>query len=153
MIERKVFKTRTFARWTSKISISDADLLAAVEELSRGLIDAQLGSFLIKKRVAVNNKGKRSGGRTLIATNLKNRWVFLYGFGKNEKGNINQAELAALRELAKIVIGLEETQVQIAVNSGELIKVKHDAETKKQNPKGGAGISGRPAEGGPHQQT
>jgi hypothetical protein len=151
--ERQVYKTRTFARWVSKITISDAELLVAVEEVSLGLIDAQLGGSLVKKRVALNGKGKRSGGRTLIATNLKDRWVFLYGFEKNERENITLSELTALRELAKTYIELGEDQLNNALMSGELVEVKHDTETEKQNSERSAGIGNRPAKRRRNQQT
>ncbi len=144
VIARWVFQTRTFARWAFKAGVSDAQLLRAVEELSGGLIDAQLGGALVKKRVAISGKGKRSGGRTLVATNLKDRWIFLFGFGKNERDNVNLSELTALRELAKTYLELNESQLATAVTSGELIEVKNDTETEKQNLERGAGIRNRP---------
>lgn len=64
----RVFKNRIFQRWAEKEGLDDVRLRMAVAEIERGLIDAELGGHVIKKRVAINGKGKRSGYRTLIAT-------------------------------------------------------------------------------------
>jgi hypothetical protein len=37
-----------------------------------------------------------SGYRTLVATNRGKRWVFVFGFPKNERGNIDKDESEAL---------------------------------------------------------
>lgn len=153
MTQRQVYKTRSFTRWLSKTAINDTQLIVAVEEISLGLIDAQLGGSLVKKRVAINGRGKRSGARTLIATNLKERWVFLYGFEKNERDNITLNELTALWALAKTYLELDANQLNVAINSGELVEVKHDTETEKQNIEGSSGIGNRPAERRPNKQT
>ena len=52
--ERKIriFKTKNFVRWAKKEKVSDRLLRSTVDELEAGLIDADLGSGLIKKRVA-----------------------------------------------------------------------------------------------------
>ena len=42
------FKVKTFERWMRKAGLTDAMLRVAVEEMSRGLIDANLGGHLVK---------------------------------------------------------------------------------------------------------
>lgn len=44
--------------------------------------------------------GKSGGFRTLIATNRADRWVFVFGFAKNERANIDKDEEVALKKLA-----------------------------------------------------
>lgn len=78
----RIFKTRSFNRWLRKSGLSDEVLHQAVEEMERGLIDADLGGHVIKKRIALPGRGKRGSTRTLIGTNFKDRWFFLYGFKK-----------------------------------------------------------------------
>lgn len=56
--------------------------------MGQGLIDAELGGHVVKKRVAVPGRGKRGGPRTLVGTNFRNRWFFMFGFEKNERGDI-----------------------------------------------------------------
>ena len=77
---RRVFKTRYFSRWMRKTELSDELLFAAVTEMAQGLIDADLGGGIVKKRVGLSGRGKRGGARTLVATNKANRWFFVYGF-------------------------------------------------------------------------
>jgi hypothetical protein len=79
---RRVFKTRYFSRWMRKTELSDELLFAAVTEMAQGLIDADLGGGIVKKRVGLSGRGKRGGARTLVATNKANRWFFVYGFEK-----------------------------------------------------------------------
>ena len=64
----KVYKTKTFNRWMNKTDLTDQALLNAVDEMQRGLVDADLGNNLYKKRVALAGSGKCSGARTLVAT-------------------------------------------------------------------------------------
>lgn len=59
-----------------KTELSDDALFAAVVEMAQGLIDADLGGGVVKKRVGLSGRGKRGGARTLIATNKGNRWFF-----------------------------------------------------------------------------
>lgn len=83
-----------------KTTLTDSVLCKAVEEMESGLIDADLGGGLIKKRVALPGRGKSGGARTLIATNKSDRWFFVFGFEKNEMENIEPAELNALKAYA-----------------------------------------------------
>jgi hypothetical protein len=68
-----VYKTRTLARWSRKVGLDDAALRVAVEETAAGLIDADLGGRVYKKRVPLPGRGKRGGARTLIGTDLGER--------------------------------------------------------------------------------
>jgi hypothetical protein len=71
---RRVFRTRLFTRWMRKTSLADDALCAAVAEMAQGLIDADLGGQVIKKRIALPGQGKRSGARTIIATKMADHW-------------------------------------------------------------------------------
>jgi hypothetical protein len=88
IMKPRVFKTRVFERWMQKIELSDDLLLNAVDEMERGLIDADLGGGVFKKRIALPNRGKSGSVRTLIATNKNDRWFFVLGFEKNQRDNI-----------------------------------------------------------------
>jgi len=72
---KRIFKTRYFARWMRKTELSDEALYSAVIEMTHGLIDADLGGGILKKRVGLSGRGKRGGARTLVATNKGNRWI------------------------------------------------------------------------------
>jgi hypothetical protein len=110
---RHVFKTRNFNRWMRKTELTDAALCAAVDEMVAGLIDADLGGGIVKKRVA------------LIATNKGTRWFFVFGFEKNERANIDDTELAALQELAAALLTQSAAQLTIAAADGALTEICH----------------------------
>ncbi len=60
----RVFKTRQFAKWMRKTDQTDGALCLAVGEMVGGLVDADLGGDVLKKRVALHGRGKRGGART-----------------------------------------------------------------------------------------
>lgn len=123
---RRVLKTQSFQRWMRKTELSDALLCAAVNEMERGLVDAHLGGCVIKKRVAMPGRGKSGGARTLLATNFRNRWFFVFGFEKNVRANINQNELEALQNIASDLLALGLPQLDAAVAQGKLLEICHE---------------------------
>ncbi|RJX18412.1 MAG: type II toxin-antitoxin system RelE/ParE family toxin [Desulfobulbus sp.] len=122
---KRIFITRTFARWMRKAGLADQSLCQAVSEMSQGLIDADLGGNVVKKRVPLPGRGKRGGARTIVATNRGDRWFFLYGFEKNERANIDKDEIKALQELAAEYLAIDDQGIELAVSSGKLMEV-HD---------------------------
>ena len=119
----KVYKHYLFAKWMSKIRLTDGELMQAIDEIDRGLVDASLGNGIIKKRVAVNGKGKRGAVRTIIAFQVAHRAIFIYGFAKNKRANISKNETMYLKQLAKVYLGFNEQQLKKAIQIGELIEV------------------------------
>ncbi|MBW2330079.1 MAG: type II toxin-antitoxin system RelE/ParE family toxin [Deltaproteobacteria bacterium] len=126
---KRVFKTRYFSRWFRKIGLSDVALCQAVKEMEQGLIDANLGGGVVKKRLALPGRGKRGGARTLVATNKGDRWFFLFGFEKNERANITAEELEGLREITRQLLGMTSEQLDEAVRDGSLQEICHDQES------------------------
>lgn len=122
---RRVFKTRHFARWMRKSELTDAALCAAVAEMAAGLIDADLGGDVVKKRVALPGQGKRGGARTLVATRKGSRWFFVFGFEKSERANVTPTELDALQTLAGSLLSLTPVQLDKAVEDGTLQEICH----------------------------
>ena len=122
----RIFRTRTFTRSMRKSGLTDKALSDAVDEMARGLVDADLGGHVVKMRVALPGKGKSGGARTIVATKLADRWFFLFGFSKNERANIDKDELKALQELAKELLGFNDQQLEAALAAGELVEVFND---------------------------
>jgi len=108
-----------------KNNLSDDALRQAVTEMVAGLIDADLGGGVVKKRVAIQGQGKRGGARTLIATNLNDRWFFMFAFTKSERANISKAELRALQELAIDLLAFDENSLESAAQSGALMEITY----------------------------
>jgi hypothetical protein len=119
-----IFKTAYFYKWQKKNKISDDILISAINEIQNGLLDADLGGFVLKKRIPKSNSGKSSGYRTILATAKDGHWFFMYGFSKNEQDNIDKVELKALQLLAKKL--LFATNLAKALNNNEIIEVKHE---------------------------
>ncbi len=130
MIEtnKRIFKTRYFSNWLEKTELTDALLLNAVEEMERGLIDADLGGGVFKKRVALPNRGKSGSIRTLIATNKNDRWFFMLGFEKNQRDNIDKSELKLLKEYAKTMLSFSDAMLDTALKRNDLKEINHDEE-------------------------
>jgi len=119
----RIFRTRTFSRWMKRAGLTNADLCLAVTEMQRGLVDADLGGHLVKKRVALTGRGKRGGTRTIVATRFDKRWYFLYGFSKNDRENINKQELEFFRQVGRELLGLDSQQIENALTRGEIMEV------------------------------
>lgn len=126
---KRVFKTRYFSRWFRKIGLSDVALCQVVKEMEQGLIAANLGGGVVKKRLALPGRGKRGGARTLVATNKGDRWFFLFGFQKNERANITAEELEGLREITRQLLCMTSEQLDEAVRDGSLQEICYDQES------------------------
>ena len=124
----EIYKNRWFDRWARKQGLTSSSLCAAVREMAAGLYDADLGSGLLKKRIARPGQGKSGGFRTLVATNKGARWVFVFGFPKNERSNIDKDEEQALKTLAAHLMSLTAQALDKAQRAGELIEVDCDAQ-------------------------
>lgn len=122
----RIFKTHHFSRWMRKTELTDNALCRAIEEMSQGLIDADLGGGVVKKRVGLAGRGKRGGARTLIATNKNDRWFFIFSFEKNERANIADDELEALQEIAGELLAQTDMQLDKAVIEGYLQEICRD---------------------------
>ena len=95
----RLFKTKWFTRFARREKIADETLVAAIGRAEAGLIEADLGGGIIKQRVARQGQGKSGGIRTLIAYRTGRIAVFIYGFGKNERENIEAVELEVMKEI------------------------------------------------------
>lgn len=123
-----IYKNRWFAKFANREGISDATLVAAIDQASRGLIDADLGGGLIKQRVAREGGGKSGGYRTLVFFRQEERAIFAFGFAKSDKANLSAAELKVYKKAAKIVLALTQAQIDTEVREERLFEVNDDAQ-------------------------
>jgi hypothetical protein len=122
----RIYKLRGFARFQRRERITDAALAQAVQGAEDDLVDANLGGGLIKQRVARAGQGKSGGYRTLIAYRRGDRAVFLYGFAKSGRGNIDDNELEEWRKVGRAYLGLGADAIQAAIAANELMEVSDD---------------------------
>jgi hypothetical protein len=127
----RVFKTKEFSRFARREGVTDSQLCETVRRALHGLVDADLGGGLLKQRVARPGQGRRGGFRILMAFQAERRTVFVYGFAKNERENIQPDELEFWRSVAKAFIGLNESQLKTLLDEGEIHEVKYEENEKK----------------------
>ncbi|WP_440906156.1 type II toxin-antitoxin system RelE/ParE family toxin [Catenovulum sp. SX2] len=122
----RIYKSKWFSKWADKEGLQNSDLTIAVQEMQDGLIDADLGGHVVKKRVGLNGQGKSGGVRTLLAFKIDEKAFFMFGFAKNQQDNIDKKALKTLRLMAKELLSYSEKMILTAVNKGELIEVKQN---------------------------
>jgi len=119
-----IYKLKAFARFQRKERMDDAALVRAVVAAEAGLVDAELGGGLIKRRIARTGQGKSGGYRTVIAFRRGERAVFFFGFAKNERGNIDGDELDEFKRLAQGYLDMSAKQIARLIDDNELMEVR-----------------------------
>jgi hypothetical protein len=124
----RVYKLKAFARFQRSERIADRALAKAVQSAEQGLVDADLRGGLIKQRIARPGQGKSGGYRTVIAYRRGDRAVFLYGFAKNERANLDDDELTDWQRIGRGYLGLGDDELEAAVAANELTEVSYGDE-------------------------
>ena len=119
-----IYKLKAFARFQRSERIKDAALVSAVGAAEAGLVDADLGGGLIKQRIARAGRGKSGGYRTVIAFRRGERAVFVFGFAKNERGNIDGDELDEFKRLAQGYLAMSAKQIAVLIADNKLVEVR-----------------------------
>lgn len=122
----RVFKTKWFNKWMLKEGLTNKDLILAVDEMGKGLIDANLGGNVYKKRVAKAGQGKSGSTRTIIAFRIEDKAFFIYGFAKNDKDNITNKELEAFKILSNDVLNYSDEKITRLLVTKELVEVLYE---------------------------
>ena len=123
----KVFKNAWFGRFARKEEISAAALWDAVERAENGQIAADLGSVVIKQRIARSGESKSKGYRSIILFRKGKLSFFVYGFSKSELGNIREDEEVQFKKMAKYVLSLTDAQLSKLVANGQFEEVIKNA--------------------------
>jgi len=126
-----------------KTRLLDAALCEAVSEMRQGLVDADLGGSVLKKRVALPGRGKSGGARTLVATNRVDRWFFVFGFEKSERSNVSAEELQAVQAVAADLLKLAPKELDALIGTGALQEICHDRKDPAEEPNPGRGSRDR----------
>jgi hypothetical protein len=124
----RVFKTKWFVRFARKERLADRTLRDAVGRADHGLIDADLGDGVIKQRVARSGQGKSGGYRTIIVYRSRTRAIFVYGFAKSDRANLEPDELEGYRKLAKMYLAKSEKEMTAYVAEGSLTEIMENEE-------------------------
>ena len=101
-----------------------------IERAERGLVDADLGGGIIKQRVARTGQGRSGGYRILIAYRFGKRAVFLYGFTKSERDNIEADDLETLKEIGAAWLEAKKERLEYVIKEGILKEVRYEDRKK-----------------------
>ena len=123
----RAFKNAWFKRFVRKEKISAAALWEAVDRAEQGQIDADLGSGVIKQRIARSGRGKSNGYRTIILYCKGDKAFFVFGFPKNEQNNIREDEEIQFKKMAKQVLALTDEQLQQLIANGQFEEIVKNA--------------------------
>jgi hypothetical protein len=120
----RIFAIKRFSKWAQKNGLSDTALRDAVAEIERGLVDADLGGNIYKKRIATKGRGKSASVRTIVAYSKGNRTFFLYAFEKSQRANIKDNEKEQLKILGGYYLNCSDAELEEMIASGEMIEYK-----------------------------
>ena len=101
--EVPVYKGKAFVRFAKKARITDANLWHAAQRANHG-------------------------SRSIILFRKDNRAVYVYGFEKKDAANIDRRELEAFRELAEVILGYTDAEIEQRVRDGALFNVREPGE-------------------------
>ena len=82
---------------------------------------------MLKKRIARPGRGRSSGFWTIVATRSGDRCFFLYGFAKNDLGNMDDKEQAAPKAWARALLDMPPAALARAEGAGEVMRVEENA--------------------------
>jgi hypothetical protein len=115
-----------------KREIGDAVLVEAIARAEKGQVDADLGGGVIKQRIARPGQGKSGGYRTIILFRRGDRAVFMYGFAKSDRANIDRDEEKQFKDATRHIFRLTAKQIAELVKEGDFVEVKgHEQEISK----------------------
>jgi hypothetical protein len=118
-----VYRSKAFTRLARREGLTDVHICQAVVEMNTGLIDANLGAGLFKKRIAMPGQGKRGSWRALLGFQAGKKAFFLYLFPKNSRDDIEDDEMKALKRLTRYYLTLKPSEIKTALQCGELNEV------------------------------
>jgi hypothetical protein len=124
----RIFAIKRFHKWAKSNDLSDDLLRAAVIEIDKGIVDANLGGNLYKKRIATKGRGKSGSVRTLLAYSAHKRTFFLYAFEKSGRDNVTNKEKVALQVLGKSYLDLSEAELIPRLRTGAIIEITKKGE-------------------------
>lgn len=86
-------------------------------------MDADLGGGLIKQRIPRPGQGHSGGYRAIIVFRSEDRAIFLLGFAKNERDNIDDDELRAMKEAARDLLELSDEMIDKLVEKRSFMEI------------------------------
>jgi hypothetical protein len=120
----RIFKYNLFDKWAKKHGLTDSQLKQAILEIEHGLIDANLGGNVYKKRIGKQGQGKSGAYRTILLMRLNDTVIFAHGFTKGEKDNISKPDLDGFKIMASAFLNLTREQLNALIANQNLIEIE-----------------------------
>ncbi len=117
-------KTKWFNKWAKKNFITDNKLLKTLENISNNLGMVDLGGGLYKVRTPKYGQGKSGGFRTVVVFKEADIAIFVYGFAKTNKDNLDKQELKYFKKLAKDLLEINKNEYIKLEKLGDFISLK-----------------------------
>lgn len=118
----RFFKLRAFERFANKESITDQSLKKLVTRMEAGHINANLGGFVFKQRLARQGGGKSGGYRVILYYRQGERVFFAFGFAKSTLANIHSNDLAIFKAQADVFMHSPDDKLRTLLENGILIE-------------------------------
>lgn len=123
---KRVFKLKTFSRWSKKL-VTDEALCAAAREIEQEIFEADLGGGVCKKRVAMAGKGKSGSTRTLVAKKNERAIFFLVGREKSAPGSdFSDKVIDAAKLVARGLESASANKMSEMLDAGTIEEICHD---------------------------
>ncbi len=122
----RVLKNKAFSKWAAKEGLGDSALIAAVEQMERGLVDANLGGHVFKKRVITAGRGKVAVCARCWLTKPGIKRSSCMASPKMRDPTSRDYELEGLNKLAKELLTYTDRALARAIESGAIIEVEDD---------------------------
>jgi hypothetical protein len=117
-------KTKWFDKWSKKNFITDEKLLEALKNILYDLGAVNLGGGLYKVRISKIGKGKSGGFRTIVVYRESDIAIFIFGYSKSVKSNLDKDELVYLKSLSKEYLSVNKKDFQKLIELGKIIDIK-----------------------------
>lgn len=117
-------KTKWFNKWAKKNFITDNKLLKTLENISNNLGTVDLGGGLYKVQTPRYGQGKSGGFRTVVVFKEADIAIFVYGFAKTNKDNLDKQELKYFKKLAKDLLEINKNECIKLEKLGDFISLK-----------------------------
>ena len=121
----RVFKTNPFAKLATKAGIDDGELCKAIRQVILGQAD-DLGGGVYKKRLSKNQH------RSIVLAKGGRYWVFAFLYAKQDKANIDRAELAEFRKFASLFAAKSDAEIAMDLVARALTEICHDDDAQVQ---------------------
>jgi hypothetical protein len=100
--------------WRARLAVRSTPILAAASSVARP------------------GQGRSGGYRTLLVFRARDRAIFIFGFAKSERDDIEPDELEDLRTTARLFLAYTAEQLDEATFNDELWELRCDDETLQE---------------------